>query len=294
MRTCAPVQSAPQAGGRFVDPPHDPAAVDGADPVGVGRGGAEAHGAAGGGACRGVAFGGHGGFDACAHPYPHSCLAVPLQFKHGDRCPTGYLDRVPGVVDGDENDCALRGLNRLGTGEVTGVDGDENVHAAAPGVDEAGVQFDEFTHADGPVEVNVADAGGDAGAATPLCGDGVGGLVDPFEQRAAVDGADVAGVSRSDEDAVNCLVALGVWWRRRLGALGRMVPVAGHRPVQRSCPNGVLCGLHLDRPPLPCVLPSWCEWNGAAGKRGRPYCGLSLHNSQMGRNGRLGGGMLIR
>jgi hypothetical protein len=75
------------------------------------------------------------------------------------------------------------------------VRGDEEVHAGAPGVDEAGVQFDEFTDADGPVEMGVADVGGDAAAVTPLCGNGVGGLVDPSEQRAAVDGAAVAGVS---------------------------------------------------------------------------------------------------
>ena len=68
----------------------------------------------------------------------------------------------------------------LWPGGVAGVDGDKDVHTAAPGVDEAGVHFDEFTDADGPVEVNVADGGGDA-AATPVCGDGVGSIVDPFE-----------------------------------------------------------------------------------------------------------------
>jgi hypothetical protein len=50
-----------------------------------------------------------------------------------------------------------------------------------PGVDQACVQFDEFTDADGPIEVDVADACGDTVAGTPLCGSGAGGLVDPFE-----------------------------------------------------------------------------------------------------------------
>ena len=128
-----------------------------------------------------VAFGGQGAFDTFAHPYPDPRLPVSLQVKHGDRCPRRDLDGVAGVVDSDENDWALRGLNCFGPGGVAGVDGDKDVHTAAPGVDEAGVHFDKFTDADGPVEVNVADGGDDAVAATPLCGGGVGSLVDPFE-----------------------------------------------------------------------------------------------------------------
>ena len=136
------------------------------------------------------------------------------------------------------------------------MDGDEDVHAAAPGVDQVGVQFDEFTDADGAVEVNVADAGDDAAAATPLCGDGVGGLVDPLEQRAAADGAAVAGVTMGDQEAADCPVAEGVRWCRRLGVPGRVVPVAGHRPVSRTLTRGLLCRLHFDRPPPPCLLSS--------------------------------------
>jgi hypothetical protein len=106
---------------------------------------------------------------------------VSLQFKHGDRCPRGNLEGVAGITDSDENDWALRGLNCSGPGGVAGADGDKNMHAAAAGVDEAGVNFDKFTNADGPVEMKVANGGGDAVAATPLCGGGVGSRVDPFE-----------------------------------------------------------------------------------------------------------------
>ena len=102
--------------GRFVDPPHDSAAVDFAAPVDVGRGGEEAQRGAGGGALCGVAFGGHGAFDAFAHQYPDPRLPLSLQFKHGDRCPRWDLDGVAGVVDSDENDWALRGLRLLWPG----------------------------------------------------------------------------------------------------------------------------------------------------------------------------------
>jgi hypothetical protein len=143
------------------------------------------------------------------------------------------------VVDGDENDCALRGLTCDGSGWVARVDGDEDVHAAAPGVDQVGVEFDEFTDADGAVEVNVADAGDDAAAATPLYGDGVGGLVDPLEQRAAADGVVVAGVTMGDQEAADCPVAEGVRWCRRLGVPGRLCPL----PAIDRCrePSRVAC-----------------------------------------------------
>jgi len=59
-------------------------------------------------------------------------------------------------------------LNSFGPGRVAGVEGDEDVHTAAPGVDDTGVQFDEFTDADRPVEVHVANVGGDAVATAPL------------------------------------------------------------------------------------------------------------------------------
>ena len=52
---------------------------------------------------------------------------------------------LPALSTGDENYWALRGLNRLRPDGIAGVDGDEDVHAAAPRVDEAGLQFDEFT-----------------------------------------------------------------------------------------------------------------------------------------------------
>ncbi len=69
------------------------------------------------------------------------------------------------------------------------------------------MQFDEFTDGDGPVEVDVADVGGDAVPAAPLGGGGIRGLVDPFEQLAAVDRADDAGVGGLDEEPMDRLVA---------------------------------------------------------------------------------------
>ena len=70
----------------------------------------------------------------------------------------------------------------MARGGVAGVDGELGCAYCVPGVDEAGVHPDEFTDADWPVEVNVADVGGDAVAATLLGGGGgVGNLVDPFE-----------------------------------------------------------------------------------------------------------------
>src|SRR6185295_67757 len=52
--------------------------------------------------------------------------------------------------------------------QVARADGDKDVHAAAPGIDEAGLDLHEFPDADRPVEVNIADRGGDAAPTTPL------------------------------------------------------------------------------------------------------------------------------
>ena len=104
-----------------------------------------------------------------------------MHFEHGDRGPRRDFDGVTGIIDRDENDCALRGLKCFGPGGVAGVHRDEYVHTATPGVDDAGVQLDEFTDADEPVEVKASDVGGDAVAATPLRGGGVGRLADPFK-----------------------------------------------------------------------------------------------------------------
>jgi hypothetical protein len=143
-------------------------------------------------------------------------LALSLEFKHRHRRPLRDLDGIAGLVDGDENYWALRGLNRLRPVGVAEVDGDEDVHAAAPRVDEAGLQFDEFTDADGPVEVKVADGGDDAPIATPLCGNAMGGLVDPVEKCAAVDESGDADIRGLDAEAVSCLVVANLRWPGRL------------------------------------------------------------------------------
>ena len=85
------------------------------------------------------------------------------------------------------------------------------------------MHFDKFIDADGPVEVNVADGSGDAVAATPLCGVGVSGAINPFEQFAAVDDTEDADVSGFDAEAVDCLVAARLWCAGRLGALGQIL-----------------------------------------------------------------------
>ena len=72
-------------------------------------------------------------------------------------------------------------MNCFDPGGVAGADGDKDVHTAAPRIDEAGMHFHKFPYTDGPVEVNVADGGGDAVAPTPLCSGDVGSLVDSFE-----------------------------------------------------------------------------------------------------------------
>jgi hypothetical protein len=153
-------------------------------------------------------------------------LALSLEFKHRHRRPLRDLDGIAGVVDGDENYWALRSLNRLRPDGVAGVDCDEYVHAAAPRVDEAGLQFDDFTDADGPVEVKVADGGYDAIAATPLCGNAMGGLVDPVEKCAAVDESGDADIRGLDADAVSCLVVANLWRPGRLLCRLHLLPPA--------------------------------------------------------------------
>nr|WP_051073755.1 hypothetical protein [Mycobacterium sp. JS623] len=69
------------------------------------------------------------------------------------------------------------------------------------------MQFDEFAEADGPFEVQVAHGRGNAVTGTPLRGGGVGGGVDPLQQRAAIDEADVADVNGFDVKAMDYLVA---------------------------------------------------------------------------------------
>ena len=150
---------------------------------------------------------GHGFFDACPHLYAGPGLAVSLQFADRVRGPLRDFDRLAGVVDRDEDRQTLRRLNGCPVGRVGGVDGDEDVHAGAAGVDQVGVQFDEFTDGDRPVEVDIADVGGDAVATTPPGGRSVGGLVDPLEQPAAVDRADDAGVGGFDEETMDGFVA---------------------------------------------------------------------------------------
>src|ERR1700752_3066613 len=90
-------------------------------------------------------------------------------------------------------------------------------------MDEAGLDFDKFPDADGPVEVNIADRGGDAAAAAPLCGGGIGGVVDPFEQFPSVDEAEGADVGALDAGAVVHLVAtrLRLLYRLHVGPLCR-------------------------------------------------------------------------
>src|SRR6185369_12803466 len=155
-----------------VDPTHDSSGRDAAVPIGVGGVDVDAHRGTRGGARDGVVLGVHGAVDACAHRNPDPRLPMPLQVEHGDRGPRGNLDGETGVVDRDENDWALRGLNRLGAGGVAGADGDKDVHTAAARVDQAGVQFDEFADADGSIEVEVTDGRGHAVAAAPVGGGG--------------------------------------------------------------------------------------------------------------------------
>ena len=100
--------------------------------------------------CRGVLLGGHGFFDAGAHRYAGPGLAVPLQFADRVRGPLRDFDRLAGVVDRDEDRQTLQRLNGFPVGRVGGIDGDEDVHAGGAGVDQVGVQFDEFTDGDRP------------------------------------------------------------------------------------------------------------------------------------------------
>ena len=106
------------------------------------------------GAGRGVLLGAHGVLDAFAHRNAGAGLAVSLQ-----------LENVSGVQRGTSTwasssssstatkmvkHCEVfTGSAWLGPVE----DGDEDVHCGAPGVDEGGVQFDEFPDGDGPVQV---------------------------------------------------------------------------------------------------------------------------------------------
>ena len=62
---------------------------------------------------------------------------------------------------------AQRSLNGVGLAQVERADGDKDVHAAAPRMDETGLDLDELPDPNGPVEVKVADGGGDAAAPTP-------------------------------------------------------------------------------------------------------------------------------
>lgn len=113
----------------------------------------------------------------------------------------------PGVIDGDEDEKALRRLGVLRLRRIAGIDGHQDVHARASGVNESGVELDQLTDVDRPVKMDIANIGGDTVSAAPLSSRGEGHFVDPFEQLAAVHRADRAGVDGFDQEPVNGLVA---------------------------------------------------------------------------------------
>jgi|SRR6185312_1905328 hypothetical protein len=107
-------------------------------------------------------------------------MVMSLHFQHGDRSPSRDLDGPSDVVYRDKDHGALGGLTVV-PGRAAAVDGDQEVNAAVSGVDDTGGQLDEIADPDGPVQMQVADVGGEAVATAPLCGGGVGGIVDPLE-----------------------------------------------------------------------------------------------------------------
>jgi hypothetical protein len=94
--------------------------------------------------------------DPLAHPYSNPSLTLTLKFEHAVRRP--WFDRywLADVIDGDENDWALGGLSCRLAGRAAGVDGNQDVHAAASGIGEAGVYLDDLTNDDRPAQVKVS------------------------------------------------------------------------------------------------------------------------------------------
>ena len=135
------------------------------------------------------------------------CLALPLLFELRRRVPARNFHGRPGVIDGDEDEKALRRLGVLRLRRIAGIDGHQDVHARASGVNESGVELDQLTDVDRPVKMDIANIGGDTVSAAPLSSRGEGHFVDPFEQLAAVHRADRSGVDGFDQEPVNGLVA---------------------------------------------------------------------------------------
>jgi hypothetical protein len=106
---------------------------------------------------------------------------LSLEVQHSDGRPRWNCNRLTYIIDSDENDWALGGLNRVHTSRVAGVDGDEDMHAAVARIDEASVYLDQFADTDGPVEVEVAYRYGQAAAPAPPGGGGMGRSVYPLE-----------------------------------------------------------------------------------------------------------------
>jgi hypothetical protein len=77
-----------------------------------------------------------------------------------------------------------------------------------PRINEVGVYLDEFTDADGSVEVKVADRGCDTLAAAPPRRGSVSGPVDPLDYGGAVDDSEHAHIGRLDIEALARLLGV--------------------------------------------------------------------------------------
>ena len=133
----------------------------------------------------------------------------------------GDRRRAAVVVHRDEDHEALGRRLQLVPAGRAGPHGDEDVHAAATGVDQSGGGLDEVADRHRPGEVDVADVRGDAVPATPADRTRIPRLVDPLEDPAAADVAQVAGVGRRGEEPQRLLATRGVTVHAPESATGR-------------------------------------------------------------------------
>jgi len=166
---------------RFVDPPHDPTAMQDAITAHICATHEDVSGDAGRGASGRVRLRCDGILDLCSGPYPNPRLMFSLKFEHGDRRPRLNRNRIAEIVDSDENNWTLGRSDRVGVCRVARVDGDQDVQAAAAGIYQARVHCDRFADADGSGEVEIAHGRGDAAMPAPPDRRGVSSSVDPLQ-----------------------------------------------------------------------------------------------------------------
>ena len=151
----------------------------------------------------GVGLRRHRGFDVLPQGDPLDGVGFQSLIQRGDRRPGRHRGRPAVAVDGDEDHQALGRRGERADLRIRGGDGDLDVHAGPSGVHHPGVHLDQVPGLDRAGEVDVADVGRHAIVAAPPDSQRVGGLVDPFQDPAAVhrtaEERDVGGCSQEPQ-----------------------------------------------------------------------------------------------